>query len=848
MLERLTEWLAGDAAADLVPSHFAFGAPLPPAACLALPVVAGLLAALYYWPRLDGIEGLTRPLLVQLRCAVVALLLFLVLDPAIVAQRVKPGEQFVLLLFDDSRSMRLLGPDGRSRGDGLKEAYTLAEEVFEGALKRRHQLARYRLGAGIEALQQVADLDFSQPETDLVGGIRSAVTDLQGTVISAVVLFSDGVQQPSVKPSSGEEKDHVPATIPIFTVGVDTAAHWRDLELTSLTVKRTDFDRSPVALTIGLRSTGLAGRKAMVEARLGPRIVESRLIELGEDRQEHEVRMDFVPDREGWLEYEARVRLIDHAGVADADLPPGDAEDASPAGVADADPAGAVDAGTADDRIGENNARRFIVDNRDKTYRILYVSGRPNWQNRFLRTALDGDEQLKLTSLIRISNAERKFVFRGKKSSLANPLFEGFAQEEDRPRYDEAVFLRMGAGENELLAGYPIRADELFGYDLIIWGDVERAFFTTAQMELTRDFVEKRGGTLLLLGGPNSFTEGKYAGTLIESLMPVLLHGTHQDPLALRDPEAFTVMPTIEGSLTGSWSFDTNLDKNREQWASLPPLHGLDRFPLLRAGATVMAEAPGEAGTEGRSASTTPARSASTTPARPVFAIQRYGEGKCALLAVSDTWQWRMHTDEKDQKHERLWRQVIRNLVHDTPDPVVLRAPQDTYTQGAPAAFEFIVRDALFDKREGLHATATLTTPSGRELTLAVDESIQETGLYSSRFTPEEAGLHTLRFAALTEKGETVATFEDALLVEPDQREFRNAQYDPAFLEDLSKPTGGALYTLAQLQDLARAIPVPPRQDAESVWLPLWHFPPFFFLLVAMMATEWYIRRRKGHP
>ena len=73
-----------------------------------------------------------------------------------------------------------------------------------------------------------------------------------------------------------------------------------------------------------------------------------------------------------------------------------------------------------------------------------------------------------LASLIRISKAETKFVYRGKRSNLNNPLFEGFTKDADeQPRYDESVFLRVGMREDELRAGYPSKAEELFEYDLV---------------------------------------------------------------------------------------------------------------------------------------------------------------------------------------------------------------------------------------------------------------------------------------------------------------------------------------------------------------------------------------------
>ena len=153
MLERLTQWLAGDAAADLVPRYVGFNAPLSPVVCVGLLVLVGIGVATYYWRKLDGMPQARRIVLVGLRTIVIVLALFLALDPVVVAQHVQPGEQFVALLFDDSLSMRIGGREGTSRGSRLLEAYAEAEDAFEGRIKRRHQIVRYRVGEIAEPLQ-----------------------------------------------------------------------------------------------------------------------------------------------------------------------------------------------------------------------------------------------------------------------------------------------------------------------------------------------------------------------------------------------------------------------------------------------------------------------------------------------------------------------------------------------------------------------------------------------------------------------------------------------------------------------------------------------------------------------
>ena len=89
----------------------------------------------------------------------------------------------------------------------------------------------------------------------------------------------------------------------------------------------------------------------------------------------------------------------------------------------------------------------------------------------------------------------------GAMRTMANPLFEGFDDQAlNAPRYDEAVFIRIGVSESELAGGYPSEVSALFRYHVVIWGDIERDFFSLAQLNLTREFVSKRGGSFFDVG------------------------------------------------------------------------------------------------------------------------------------------------------------------------------------------------------------------------------------------------------------------------------------------------------------------------------------------------------------
>lgn len=743
-------------------------------------ILVGLGALVYWWWRLYAMPVKRRLLLIGLRTAALILVLFLLFDPVLLAHRLEPGRHFVLMLFDDSQSMGIAGADGQTRGQHLRTAYT--DTRFEQAVRRAHQVTLFRFGADAERLRHPSQLRYAQSHSDLVGAIDQAVRKMHGTHVSAVVLFSDGIQQSTEPP----EFTSLPAGIPVFTVGADADSSWRSLELAALAVERTAFDHSPVALRAHIRSAGFAGAAAQLEILDGERPVAATTFNLNSTDNAQPIRLEFVPDRQGWRHYRARVRLT------------------------------AIET-AAKDPIRENDSRDFLVDNRARIYRILFFGGQPSWEHKFIRRALDPDPELAFASLIRISGAERQFVFRGQNTSLANPLFEGYDDEaRDAPRYDEAVFLRLGLGASELADGYPKEAAELFGYDLVIWSDIERDFFSQHHLELMRDFVTRRGGSLLLSGNPQLLGASGYARSPIAAMLPAALQPGHAGPFA------FQVQPTIEGQLSGVFSLTAEPDP--ALWQRLPSLYGLTRLSPIRAGATILAR---------------------TDDGQPLFAWQRYGEGTTALLATGTTWRWQLLAP--DQSHQHFWRQLARALVRTAPDPVLMSAGEELHV-GEQSQLEFTVRDSLYILREGLSTHIALRGPDGREVRLPTTESLAEAGLYTAAFNPKQPGLHTVAFQARDPHGASVATLAEAVLVHPDHREFADARANPSFLAQLAEHSGGAFYTPDRLMDLPAQLPITDFASRRSDRFHLWHWPPFYALVVLLLGSEWYLRRRQGQP
>lgn len=784
MLTIFLRWLGGIDAQTYREVWFAFEAPVAVWTGWAL-VWLAFGAGVAFWGRRPE----RRWGLAVLRASALALALFLVLGPGLTARRLQPGLQFVPVLLDNSQSMTVRGNDGQTRADRMAGR----TPRFVEALEKSHQVVPFGFGERPERARGVDGLTFGRPESDLVGAVDGVLRRMAGVPVSAVVLFSDGVQQ-SRRAAAVED---LPQGVPVFTVGVDREGTWKDLALAGISVTRTEADR--VAVTARVTADGLAGARAVVEVLSETRKVASAALAVTGDSERHSLRLDFTPQGGGWGAYQVRVRLA-QAG-----------EDSLRAGEMD--------------WIAENNVRGFVVDNRERTYRILYFSGRPNWEHKFVRRALDGAPQLALSSLVRISGPERKFVFRGQGASLANPLFEGF---DDRavnaPRYDEAVYIRIGVSAAELSAGYPMTPEALFRYHLVIWGEIERDFFSQGQLDLTRDFVAKRGGSLMLMGGPRSFAGGNWQHSTIEPMLPVVA-GSSGD-----DQASFRPRPTIEGVLSGVWALDSDAARNARVWADLPALFGANAFAMTRVGASVLATVDGAGAADGQ----------------PLFAWQRYGEGMCAALATGETWQWQMMTPEGDGSHARFWRQLARALVTRASEPVALAEGGGDVVVGGAHDLRFVVRDSLFSRREGLSVDIEATGADGRVHALPVTELMAETGAYTAAFRPESAGVYRVQLAARDADGVEVGRLETAVLAHPDDREFAGPRYDPAFLRRIAAHTGGAFFTLDDLDDLVARIPWTDSQNTVTDRFALWHRPSFYGVLALLFVVEWYLRRKGG--
>jgi uncharacterized membrane protein len=448
------------------------------------------------------------------------------------------------------------------------------------------------------------------------------------------------------------------------------------------------------------------------------------------------------------------------------------------------------------ERVAQNNERRIGVEVRAAREKILYFEGEPRYEVGFIRRALKSDENLQVVVLQRTA---------------------------------EDKFLRLDVDDGqELSGGFPRTREELFQYRGLILGSVEASFFTYDQLAMIADFVSRRGGGFLMLGGRWSFAEGGYGGTPVAEALPVLLPEPAPDPHA--GFAEVKVGPTPAG--VGHVATQIRQDGSRGVgvWDSLPPLSVMNHITEVKPGATTLLTGEGAIGN------------------RVVLAYQRYGRGKSVAFPVADSWTWQFHSDitVDDPTYETFWRQLLRWLVDGVPDHVELRSEEESVEVGEEATILAEVNDSSYTEVNDALVEATVTAPDGTVQVIPMDWTVDQDGEFAASFRPTVEGDYEVSVQANT--GRNVALGGDVghLRVGPSVEEYFDAGLHRPVLERLAAETGGRFYDPSTVSSLPEDISITGGGVTLTEERDLWDMPVLFLLLVGFLGGEWIFRRRRG--
>ena len=440
-----------------------------------------------------------------------------------------------------------------------------------------------------------------------------------GRPLAGILVLTDGSPTDSEAIRSG-----IQGLPPVFPLVIAPENALVDLALTNLTAQATLFEDAPVMIDATVSARELTGKTVVTTIReFGGKPVEQKRHMIGKADETWVESFQTRPMAPGTAFFEVSVSVENRDGVEEATL--------------------------------ENN-KRTVAANRDTgPYRVLYLGGRPNYEHKFFQRALADDTEIRITSLIRIARREPKFDYRSRAGEKSNPLYRGFEEQEEAERFDEPVFIRLNANDaDELAAGFPKTAAELFPFDAVVLDDVEAAFFDRDQQRLLQKFVSERGGSIAMLGGMESLDAGGYAESAIGEMLPVYLAA----PTSFGVPAKARFSLTREGMLEPWARLRLNEEDELQRISRLPFFDNVHRLGGIRPGAMEIGELRFADGTS------------------PAIATRRYGRGRTAVFAMTDMWRWGLRDAASHADLDRTWRQTLRWLLADVPRPLTVKSEE----------------------------------------------------------------------------------------------------------------------------------------------------------------------------
>ncbi|MBV9083837.1 MAG: VWA domain-containing protein, partial [Acidobacteriaceae bacterium] len=304
--------------------------------------------------------GLSRTaVLWLLQSLTIAVLLLLLWEPAISITALRPQQNLVAVVLDNSRSMNL-NDTGEIREH---QAVDLLKSRLLPDLTKRFQVRLYTLNAGVQRVQHLDGLSATASATQIGTGLRQLADEAATLPMGAVVLLSDGADNSRGIDAQTMAELHR-RRLAVNTIGFGSEKLSNDVELERLEVPAHTLAGSRLEAQVTIRQRGFSGKRATLVVTGDGRVFASRQIELTNAPEQTET-VEFNAAKPGVMNVEAKLEPL-----------------------------------AGEENVANNRRTRVLAVDGGKR-RILYVEGEPRWEYKFLRRAVEDDPAIEVVSMLR---------------------------------------------------------------------------------------------------------------------------------------------------------------------------------------------------------------------------------------------------------------------------------------------------------------------------------------------------------------------------------------------------------------------------------------------------------------
>ena len=775
-------------------------------------------------------------LLIALRICAVAMLLGCLLAPVTIEKRDITPPTHLAVLVDTSQSMQLTDAGNVSRLNQVKELL-FGDSDGENAAPFLHTLTDkfevhvYPFGTELHPMvsleEQEQRFKTADALTDIGNAIKQADAAWKGQQRAGIVLITDGAHNAGALPMEAL----VALQIPVYAIGVGAVEPPKDIQIQRI-------DTAPVAYTghehlirATIAQTGYTGQTTRLALRevKSQRLVSSATLTFVEGSQQVEFRL--TPATVGNFQYTLTLPTLEGELTA------------------------------------KNNEKTFALKVVKAKLNVFYLEGRPRWEYTFLKRALERDPDIELTSALLSKKPGAESVLNrsggyypvvsgesgawrgtGPRPTVGEAAAGAWRGTGPRPTVDEAgVRQRTGSrAPAAVIRRFPETREELSKYDVLIFGELTAEHLTAVQQRRIVEFVEREGRAVVFLPSRNALGRHGLGTTELARLLPVSIPVTGCEMSEAEFNVQLTQIGTFHPMLQLSSANKLALNRNTALWRNLPALSRLFRGFQLRGGASVLLE---------------------SGKGEPVMIFQRTGLGKSLLFTAEGLWNWGFGVSNfKDARYLTLypqfWAQALRwmGTTHSDENRLYLTTDTSTYATGDAVQVTAQVYSETYQPQADATVQIEVTPPLGEPFQLQmrtvygdINERERDTGENAGEGQAGEENRYTAQFE-VWEKGTyriratsgTGSTDRTEIYVQPQLAELEAPQLNEALLKRLASRTGGAYFAIvdaAQVPENIAIIQDPVFVDTER---DIWAHPLVLILVVGLLGTEWFLRKRNG--
>lgn len=434
-----------------------------------------------------------------------------------------------------------------------------------------------------------------------------------------------------------------------------------------------------------------------------------------------------------------------------------------------------------------NNSKPMHLSVVTEGYKVLILDGRSRWESRYIRNAFARDEQWEVDSIIAGKTTSHPTIPRG--------------EEPDQ---------------------FPTSRDQLFEYDLIVFGEMDLSLFEQNELIWIREFVEIRGGGVILIDG----MRGKLR-QLVDSEIEVLLPIASTLPAVPELPDHLEL--TAKGIELSALALALDQESNSEFWTELPAPHTFIPVEISPESETLAEIKVGE-------------------QKFPGIVSKRYGAGHVVYLAFDETWRWRYKA--ADTWHQRAWHQLAKFAM---PQPyavsdefVSLDTGPASYKYGETPAIRVHLKD-LAGKPNSDATVDALVWKNGKVVStvnLSADPAIP--GVYRGQAESLNVGDYEVSVRASGYSDSVLKSRGRFAVLAPDSGEMTETAVNEELLQQMAVESNGVYLREEELSKLPELLePLSNGRVVESETL-LWQSYWWFGAMMLLLSVEWILRKRSG--